>query len=86
MSAFILSCNSSVRLPIELIQGSVAFPQGATGLSHVPPWCESIPGVTVDAVQVNQVHMEWMRHLGVFWNGGRTPGVPLDFPFESTSS
>ena len=27
-----------------------------------------------------------MRHLGVFWNGGKTPGVPLDIPVESTPS
>ena len=29
-----------------------AFPQGfPTGLSHVPPWCESILGLKLDAVQ-----------------------------------
>ena len=31
------------------------FPRGfPTGLSHVPPWCDSILGVTVEAVQGNQ--------------------------------
>ena len=33
-------CSSSVRLPSELTRGSVSFPRGATGLSHMPPWCE----------------------------------------------
>ena len=29
-----------------------AFPRGfPTGLSHVPPWCESILGLKVEAVQ-----------------------------------
>ena len=37
------SCCSSVTLPFAWIKGSVAFPRGfPTGLSHVPPWCESI--------------------------------------------
>ena len=31
------SSSSSVRLSVELTQGPVAFPQGATGLSHMPP-------------------------------------------------
>ena len=37
----------------------VAFPQGfPTGLSHVPPWCESILGLKVEAVQGKQVSLE----------------------------
>ena len=37
-----------------------AFPRGIpTGLSHVPPWCESILGLKVDAVQGKQVSLEW---------------------------
>ena len=32
-----------------------AFPRGfPTGLSHVPPWCESILGLKVEALQGNQ--------------------------------
>ena len=32
-----------------------AFPRGfPTGLSHVPPWCESILGLKVEAVQGNR--------------------------------
>ena len=37
-----------------------AFPRGfPTGLSHVPPWWESIIGVNVEAVQGKQVPLEW---------------------------
>ena len=36
-----------------------AFPRRfPTGLSHVPPWCESILGLKVDAVQGKQVSLE----------------------------
>ena len=65
----------------------MAFPRDfPSGLSHVPPWCESIFGVTVEAVQGNQVSLEWTEAFGVFWNGGMTHEVPLDFPVESASS
>ena len=37
-----------------------AFPRGfPTGLSHVPPWCELILGLKVEAVQGKQVSLEW---------------------------
>ena len=70
MSAFILSCNSSVRLPIELIQGSVAFPRGATALSHVPLWCESLLGLTVEAVKEITFICHGLRHRGLleYWH------------------
>ena len=65
----------------------MAFPRGfPTGLSHVPPWCESILGMKVEAVQGNQVPLEWTEISGDFWNAGTTPGIPLDFPLESTPS
>ena len=36
-----------------------AFPRGfPTGLSHVPPWCEPILGLKVEAVQGKQVSLE----------------------------
>ena len=36
-----------------------AFPRGfPTGLSHVPPWCESILSVKAEAVQGKQVSLE----------------------------
>ena len=38
-----------------------------TGLSHVPPWCESILGLKVDAVLVS---WNGLRHLGDYGNGG----------------
>ena len=35
-----------------------AFPRGfPTGLSHVPPWCESILGLKIQAVQGKQVSL-----------------------------
>ena len=85
-SAFLPRGSNSVRLPSELTQGSVAFPRGITGLSHVPSWCELILVLTVEALQGNQVHLEWTEIFGGLWNGGTTPGVPLDFPVESASS
>ena len=70
---FLPSCSSSVTLPIEWIKGSVAFPRGfLTGLSHVPPWCESILGLKVAAVQGKQVSLNGLRHLGDSGKGGTT--------------
>ena len=71
-SAFLPSCSSSVRLPVVLAHWPVAFPRGATGLSHVPPWCQSILRVTVEAVQGNQVALEWTETFGgllEWWQG-----------------
>ena len=39
-------CGFPLRLSLEAFQRG--FP---TGLSHVPPWCESILGLKVEAVQ-----------------------------------
>ena len=70
---FLPSCSSGVRLPIEWIKGSVAFPRGfPTGLSHVPPWCESIRGLKVEAVQGKQVSLDWTETSGDSGNGGTT--------------
>ena len=63
-------------LPFAWIKGSVAFPRGfPTGLSHVPPWCESIDGLKVNVVQGKQVSLEWTETSGESGNGGTT----LDF-------
>ena len=71
--AFLPSSSSRVTLPVEWIKGSVAFPRGfPTGLSHVSPWCESILGLKVEAVQGKQVSLNGLRHLGDSGNGGRT--------------
>ena len=45
-----------------------AFPWGfPTGLSHVPPWCESILGLKVEAVQGKQISLEWTETSGGLW-------------------
>ena len=64
-----------------------AFPRGfPTGLSHVPPWCVSILGLKVEAVQGKQVSLEWTETSGGLWEWWHDPGVPLAFPVESASS
>ena len=68
-----------------------AFPRGfsrgsPTGLSHVPPWCESILGFKVEAVQGKQVSLEWTETSGELWEWWHDPGVPLAFPVESAST
>ena len=63
------------------------FPQGfPTGLSHVPPWCESILGLKVEAVQGKKVSLEWTEISGVLGEWLHDPGVRLAFPVESASS
>ena len=53
-----------------------ACPRGfPTGLSYVEPWCVSILGLKVEAVQGKQVSLNGLRHLGDSGNGGTT----LDF-------
>ena len=53
-----------------------AFPRDfPTGLSHVPPWCESILGLKVEAVQGKQVSLEWTETSG----GLREWGLILEF-------
>ena len=64
-----------------------AFPRVfPTGLSHLPPWCESILGLKVEAVQGKQVPLEWTETSGGLWEWWHDPGVPLAFPVESASS
>ena len=58
----------------------------STGLSHVPPWCESILGLNVEAVQGKQVSLEWTETSEGFWEWWHDPGVPLAFSVESASS
>ena len=74
-------CGFPLRLSQE------AFPRSfPTGLSHEPPWCESILGLKVEAVQGKQVSLEWIETSGGFWEWWHDPGVPLAFPVESASS
>ena len=50
-----------------------AFPRGfPTGLFQVPPWCESILGLKVEAVQENSFPWNGLRHLGDSGNGSTT--------------
>ena len=45
-----------------------AFTRGfPTGLSHVPPWCELILGLKVEAVQGKQLSLEWTETSGGLW-------------------
>ena len=64
-----------------------AFPRGfPTGLSHEPPWCESILGLQVEAVQGKQVSLEWTEISGGLREWWHDSGIPLAFPVESASS
>ena len=64
-----------------------AFPRGfPIGLSHVPPWCESILGLKVETVQGKQVSLECTETSGGLWEWWHDPGVPLAFLVESASS
>ena len=52
-----------------------AFPRGfsrgcPTVLSHVPPWCEWILGLKVEAVQGKKVSLEWTETSGGLWEWG----------------
>ena len=38
----------------------------------MPPWCELILGLKVDAVQGKQVSLEWTETSGVSGSGGTT--------------
>ena len=69
-------CHASLRLD-QGIRGfpsrlyNEAFPRGfPTGLSHVPPWSESILGLTVEAVLAKQVSLEWTEASGGLWEWG----------------
>ena len=62
-----LSVAFARGFPSELSHESFprGFPRGfPTGLSHVPPWCESILGLKVEAVQGNLVSLEWTETSG----------------------
>ena len=64
-----------------------AFPRVlTTGLSNVPPGCESILGLKVEAVQGKQVSLEWTETSGGLWEWVHESGVPLAFPVDSASS
>ena len=60
-----------------------AFSQGCPTM---PPWCESILGFKVEAVQGKQVSLEWTETSGGLWEWWHDPGVPPAFPVEIASS
>ena len=81
VSRFPLRASRDLWLSLE------AFPRGLpTGLSHVPPWCESILGLNVEAVKGKQFYLEWTETSGGLREWWHDPGVPLAFPVESASS
>ena len=81
-----VSCFSS-RGSRDLCLSLDAFPRGfPTELSHVPPFCESILGLKVEAVQGKQVSLEWTETSGGLWEWWHDPGVSLAFPVQSASS
>ena len=51
------------RIPTTL--SHQAFPRGfPTVMSHVPPWCQSILGLKVEAVPGKQASLEWTETSG----------------------
>ena len=52
----------------------------------MPPSCESILGLKVEAVQGKQVSLEWTETSGGLWEWWHDPGIPLPFPVEGASS
>ena len=52
----------------------------------MPPWCESVLGLKVEAVQGKKVSLELTETSGGLWEWWHDPGVPLAFPVESASS
>ena len=71
---FPLELQQHCRASIRVDQGICGFPSRLsheafprrfpTGLSHVSPWCESILGLKVEAVQGKQFSLDGLRHLG----------------------
>ena len=81
VSRFPLLGSRDLWLSLEAFQRG--FP---TGLSHVPPWCESILGLKVEAVQGKEVSLEWTETSWGLWESWHDPGVLLAIPVESASS
>ena len=52
----------------------------------MPPWCESILGLKVEALQGKQVSLDWTETSGGLREWWHDRGIPLAFPVESASS
>ena len=86
-----VSCFPS-RGSRDMLLSLEAFPRGiSTGLSHMPPWCDSILGLKVEAVQEKQVSLEWTETSGGLWEWWQTleflspflwRATPLEMPRE----
>ena len=75
------------RGSVDLWLSLEAFPGGfRTGLSHVPPLCELILGLKVEAVQGKQVSLECTETSEGLREWWHDPGDPLAFPVERASS
>ena len=71
----LLRWKSSVRLPVELTYGSMAFSRGVTGLIHLPSYFDLILGVTIESVRGGQVYLDLIGTSGSF----RMVARPLEF-------
>ena len=66
MSRFPLRGSRDLWLSLE--DFPQAFPRGfPTGLSLVPPWCLSILGLKLEAVQGKEFSLEWTESSGGLW-------------------
>ena len=91
-----LSCGGTLGVPLELEKQCKASCRVDTGIGSFLLRCHRAvtPAVVfcvdprgdrrVNAGESGVSGVHW--DIRVFWNGGRTPGVPLDFPVETTSS
>ena len=85
VSRFLSRGSRDLWLSLEAFPGG--FPTNLpTGLSHVPPWFESIPGLKVEAVPGKQASLKRTETSGGLRQWWQDPGVPLAFSVESASS
>ena len=77
-SAFLSSCQSGVRPPVEFRQEIGAFSRGSVGESGLPSCCAGILGVKLEPVQGIQdlSRVEW--ELSVLSPCSRSSGIALE--------
>ena len=72
VSRFPLRGSRNLWLSLEV--SHKGFPRGfPTGLSYGPPWCDSILGLKVEAVQGKQVSLEWTETSAGLWEWWHDP-------------
>ena len=85
-------CHASLRVDQGICgfpsrHSQEAFPRGfPTGLSYMPPWCQWILGLKVEAVEGKQVSLESTETIEGLWEWWHDPGIPLAIPVESAST